>query len=152
MTDADRTTIPLKVRRLHPGARLPHRATPASSGLDLFACLPDGGPLELSPDPTLVPTGLAVEVPPGFDVQVRPRSGLASKGVMVVFGTVDADYRGELLVTMYTFGTRTSFSINAGDRIAQLVVLRLAPLDVCEVEELSPSARGAGGHGSTGMR
>lgn len=98
----------------------------------------------------LVPTGIAVEVPPGFDVQVRPRSGLSLKGVAVAFGTVDADYRGELLVTMWTFGDLDAYVINDGDRIAQLVVAQLAPVRVVEAAQLSPSERGAGGHGSSG--
>jgi dUTP pyrophosphatase len=139
------------VQRLRAGARLPHRATPSASGLDLFACLP-AETIQLSRDPTLVPTGIAIEVPPGYDVQVRPRSGLAAKGVMVAFGTVDADYRGELFVNMYLTGSRDSFTIHDGDRIAQLVVARLAPLRVVAVDELQPSERGDGGFGSTGMR
>jgi dUTP pyrophosphatase len=149
--DAD-AAIPLKVLRLRPDAELPRRASTGASGLDLFACLPDGGPLHLSPDPTLVPTGIAIEIPPGYDAQVRPRSGLTARGVMVAFGTVDADYRGELLVTMYVYGSRGSFTVNHGDRIAQLVIARLAQIDVCEVDELSSTERGAGGHGSTGIR
>jgi len=83
-------------------------------------------------------------------VQVRPRSGLSSRGVGVAFGTIDADYRGELLVTMWTFGALASYDLHDGDRIAQLVVARLAPVAVVEVAELSATDRGAGGHGSTG--
>src|SRR3990170_5579201 len=140
----------LKVKRRRPGARLPHRATEGSSGLDLFACLEPPGCLELGPGPLLVPTGVALEVPPGYDVQVRPRSGLSARGVGVAFGTIDSDYRGEVLVTMYTFGRRRRFRVHDGDRIAQLVVARLADLPLLEVEEVAPTARGAGGHGSTG--
>ncbi len=140
----------LKVQRLRPGARLPVRATPGSSGLDLFACLEDTEGLLLSRDPVLVPTGIALEIPPGFDAQVRPRSGLSARGVGVALGTIDSDYRGEVLVTMYVFGSQDSFRIRSGDRIAQLVLSRLAELPVVEAEELSPTARGSGGHGSTG--
>ncbi len=140
----------LKVKRLRPGARPPYRATEGSSGLDLSACLDSPGHLDIGPDPVLVPTGIAVEVPPGYDGQIRPRSGLTVQGVGVVFGTIDSDYRGEVLVTMYTFGSRRRFRINDGDRIAQLVVARLADLPVLEVEELTPTVRGSGGHGSTG--
>ena len=140
----------LKVQRLRPEARLPVRATASASGLDLFACLEDPAGLLLGPDPILVPTGIALEIPPGFDAQVRPRSGLSKRGVGVAFGTVDSDYRGELLVTMYVFGSRDSFRIQHGDRIAQLVLSRLAELPVVEADELSPTARGSGGHGSTG--
>ncbi len=141
----------LKVQRLRPGARMPVRATAASSGLDLFACLAGAQSLILGHDPVLVPTGIALEIPPGFDAQIRPRSGLSSKGVGVALGTIDSDYRGEVLVTMYVFGSQDSFRIQDGDRIAQLVLSRLAELPVVEAQELSPTARGSGGHGSTGV-
>jgi len=98
----------------------------------------------------MVPTGLALEVPQGYDVQVRPRSGLSLRGIGVAFGTVDADYRGELRVTMWTFGDLDEYVLHDGDRIAQIVVGRLAPVRVVEVSELSETARGEGGHGSTG--
>ena len=139
----------LKVQRLHAGAQTPSRATEGASGLDLYACLPDGE-VTLGRDPVRVPTGVAIEFPPGYDVQVRPRSGLSLKGVGVAFGTVDSDYRGEVLVTMWTFGSRAEHVVRHGDRIAQLVIGRLAELAVEEVEELTPSARGAASHGSTG--
>ncbi len=139
----------LKVKRLHPEARLPARATEGASGFDLYACLPDGD-LTLGVDPVRVPTGVALEVPPGYDVQVRPRSGLSLQGVGCSFGTIDSDYRGEIMVTMWVFGSRREHRIAHGDRIAQLVVGRLAELPVVEVEELAPTVRGAGGHGSTG--
>ena len=140
----------LKVKRLRAGARLPQRATKGSSGLDLFACLEAPGYLDLGPDPALVPTGITLEAPAGYDVQVRPRSGLSARGVGVAFGTIDSDYRGEVKVTMYTFGSRRRFRIHDGDRVAQLVVARLADLSIEEVEELTSTARGPGGHGSTG--
>ena len=138
----------LRVLRLRPGAQLPVRSTPSSTGLDLHACL--DAPLTLGPAPALVPTGLAMEFPSGFDVQVRPRSGLSIKGVGVAFGTIDADYRGEVLVTMWTFGVLETYELQPGDRIAQLVVSRLAPIEVVEASELSTTSRGDGGHGSTG--
>lgn len=152
MGDATAFPVHLRVLRLQAGARLPVRATPAASGYDLFACIEGGSSIELGPDPALVPTGIAVEFPQGFDLQVRPRSGLARRGVMVAYGTVDADYRGELFVTMYTLGSLRSFVIHDGDRIAQLVLSRLADLEVTEVTGLGETERGAGGHGSTGMR
>ena len=142
--------VALRVRRLRPEAQVPRRASAGSSGLDLVACLPERGAIELSPDPTRIPTGIAIELPFGYDAQVRPRSGLAAQGVMVAFGTVDADYRGELLVTMYVYGSRPSFMIHHGDRIAQLVIARLAPVEIVETDELSRTERGAGGFGSTG--
>ena len=139
----------LKVQRLHPEAQLPTRATAGASGLDLYACLPDGE-LTLSPDPVRVSTGLAIEIQPGYDAQVRPRSGLSLKGVGVAFGTIDSDYRGEVLVTMWVFGSRTEHRVRHGDRIAQLVVTRLATVSIEEVDAVSGSERGAKGHGSTG--
>ena len=139
----------LKIKRLHPDATIPSPATEGASGLDLYACLPDGE-VTLTQDPVRVPAGVALEFPPGYDVQVRPRSGLSLKGVGVAFGTVDSDYRGEVLVTMWVFGSRTEYRVRHGDRIAQLVVTPLAQLPVIEVEELAPSARGEGSHGSTG--
>ena len=151
LNDLQSAPISLKVRRLHAEARLPVRATAGASGLDLYACLPDG-PLEVGVDPTLVPTGIAIEIPKGWDAQIRPRSGLAARGVLATFGTIDADYRGELFVTLYTFGTRGPFTVAHGDRVAQLVVVQLAPLEIVEVDELSSTERGAGGHGSTGTR
>lgn len=141
----------VKVRRLRPGARLPLRATAGASGLDLFACLEDAV-LELGPDPVLVPTGIAIELPGGFEASVRPRSGLALRGIGAVYGTLDSDYRGELFVTMYVFGRRSAYQVRHGDRIAQLVVTWLAELPLLEVEELTSSERGTGGHGSTGDR
>ena len=138
----------LRVQRLRPGARLPERATPGSTGYDLYAC-PDGE-MVIGQEPALVPTGIALEAPPGYDVQVRPRSGLASKGVQVTFGTIDSDYRGEVLVTMYVLPYREPHVIRPGDRIAQLVIGRTAEVAIVEAEALSASERGSGGHGSTG--
>jgi dUTP pyrophosphatase len=138
----------LKVKLLRPGARLPTRGSPAASGLDLYACL--DADLELGPDVTLVPTGIAVEVPYDYEVQVRPRSGLARRGVTAIFGTVDSDYRGEVFVNMHTIGTLKSYRIQGGDRIAQLVVSRVEMLPAVEVDELTDSSRGEGGFGSTG--
>ncbi len=141
-------SIELRVRRLHPNAQMPVRATEAATGFDLYACLSE--PVILTQTPQKIPCGLAIEFPYGYDVQVRPRSGLSSKGVGVAFGTVDADYRGELLVTMYTFGSLETYELQDGDRIAQMVVAPLAHAVTVEVAELSDTVRGTGGHGSTG--
>jgi dUTP pyrophosphatase len=138
----------IRAKRLRPNARLPGRATEGSTGYDLYACL--DASLEVGPEPVKVPAGIAIEAPPGFDVQVRPRSGLSSKGVMVAFGTVDSDYRGELLVTMYALPYRAPHVVHDGDRIAQMVISRVEQPALEVVEELTESARGAGGHGSTG--
>ena len=141
----------LKIRRLHHHAKLPKRATPGSTGFDLFACIEGDGKIALvGTQSKLIPTGIAIEVPGGYDVQIRPRSGLSAKGVGVTFGTIDSDYRGEILITMYLFDPNATFEIKHGDRIAQMIVGTIADLPLVEVEELTPTERGAGGHGSTG--
>lgn len=140
--------VELRVMKLRPDARLPARGSPDATGFDLYACL--GECLTLGRAPQLVPTGIAIEVPVGYDAQVRPRSGLSAKGVGVAFGTIDADYRGELLVTMWAFGDLDAHEIQHGDRIAQLVIAPLIHAELLEVKELSATERGDGGHGSTG--
>jgi dUTP pyrophosphatase len=149
-TNADAAELELRVVRLRPNARLPARQSELASGFDLHACLGDGEGVVLGTMPTLVPTGLGVAAPPGADVQLRPRSGLSLRGVMAVFGTLDADYRGELFVSMYCLPGAEGHIVRDGDRIAQLVVSRLAPVRWSEVADLDATARGAGGHGSTG--
>lgn len=138
----------LRVQRLRATARVPARGSAHATGLDLFACL--DAPVTLTAAPKLVPTGIALEFEPGLDVQVRPRSGLTSKGVGVALGTIDADYRGELMVTMWTFGGLTEWVLRDGDRIAQLVVTQSIPVSIVEAQSLTPTERGDGGHGSTG--
>lgn len=145
-------SFPIKIVRLRPEALLPHRASEHASGFDLYACLPAPGFIELSRDPITIPTGLAIESPMGVDAQIRPRSSLSLRGIGVALGTIDADYRGEVLVSMWVFGSLDRYRINHGDRIAQLVFSWLAPVTLAEVEKLSPSGRGEGGHGSTGPR
>ena len=140
----------LKVKRLRPEAKLPHRATTGATGFDLYACIDGGGSIRLDPTPKLIGTGIALEVPPGYDAQIRPRSGLSAKGVSVTLGTVDSDYRGEVMVTMYMVTPGVSFEIKHGDRIAQLVIHKLPDVKVVEATELSKTERGTGGHGSTG--
>ncbi len=137
------------VKLLRAGARLPQRASEHASGHDLYACLPDG-PVTVGTVPVRIPTGLALAVPRGLDAQIRPRSGLASAGVLATFGTLDADYRGEVFVTLYTTSSAITHTVRDGDRIAQLVVTRLASVAFALRDELSGTARGSGGHGSTG--
>lgn len=139
----------LRVKLLRPGARLPQRATPGATGYDLYACL-EAEEMEVGQEPVRVPTGIAIEAPTGLDVQVRPRSGLSAQGVMVTFGTIDSDYRGEVLVTMYVLPYRGPCTVSHGDRIAQLVVGRTADVLLEEARELTPTQRDRGGHGSTG--
>ncbi|MCK9486998.1 MAG: dUTP diphosphatase [Dehalococcoidia bacterium] len=141
--------VPLRFVRLHPRARTPSRQTEHASGFDLHACL--DAPVQVGTMPVKVPCGIAMAAPPGTDVQVRPRSGLSSRGVMALLGTVDADYRGELMVTLYCLPDAAPFTVNDGDRIAQLVVSLLAPVEWSEVDSLEDTQRGAGGHGSTGV-
>jgi dUTP pyrophosphatase len=141
----------LKIKRLRPNAKLPQRATPGSTGLDIFACIDEEEAIKLvGTQPKPIPTGIAIEVPQSYDVQIRPRSGLSSKGIGVTFGTIDSDYRGEILVTMYLFDPHATFEIRHGDRIAQMVISKVADLPLVEVEDLSSTKRGSGGHGSTG--
>ncbi|HMO55081.1 MAG TPA: dUTP diphosphatase [Tepidiformaceae bacterium] len=138
----------IRVKLLRNGAKMPVRSTALASGFDVFACI--DGPVEVGQHPVVIPTGVAMEVPAGLDAQFRPRSGLARQGVLCTFGTLDADYRGEIMITMYTVAPDIRYTVQPGDRISQLVVTRLAPVDFVEVKELSETARGAGGHGSTG--
>jgi len=143
----------LKVKKVYPDARLPQRATEGASGLDLFAYINESSKtVVLEEKPKLIGTGIALEVPSGYEAQIRPRSGLSAKGVLVALGTVDSDYRGEVMVTMYTVGRHNGFELKHGDRIAQLVIGKLADLPIEEVSELSATERGAHGHGSTGIR
>lgn len=144
---------PVLVRRLHPAAVLPQRMSEAAAGLDLAACLPDG-PIRLAPgERRLVPTGIALAIPLGYEGQVRPRSGLALRhGLSIVNapGTIDADYRGELKVILINLGAEP-VELRHGERIAQLVVAPVAMAAVVEVDTLPESGRGAGGFGSTGV-
>ena len=131
----------------------PAYATPLSAGMDLRADLAE--PVLLRPlERTMVPTGLYIALPEGFEAQVRPRSGLAAKkGVTVLNtpGTVDADYRGEIRVILVNLSNE-DFLIEPGERIAQMVVARHERVEWEEVEELDETERGAGGFGSTGVK
>lgn len=139
----------IRVQLLRPGARLPFRATELASGYDIYACL-EAGPVTIGQHPVLVPTGLAMEVPPGLDAQFRPRSGLSRQGIMATFGTLDADYRGEIMITLYAVAPGITHVIQDGDRIAQLVIARLVDVEFERALVLSETQRGTGGHGSTG--
>lgn len=131
---------------------LPAYETKNSAGMDLRAYLPDG-PVTLQPlQRALIPTGLYLEIPEGYEGQVRPRSGLAFKHGITVLntpGTIDADYRGELKQILINLSDEP-FVINNGDRIAQIVFARCEQAEMVEVEELSETERGAGGFGHTG--
>jgi dUTP pyrophosphatase len=135
------------------GLPLPSYQSAHAAGLDLVAALPEDDPIELEPsDRALVPTGLVIELPDGYEAQVRPRSGLALKhGVTVLNspGTIDADYRGEVRVLLINFGAET-FLIQRGDRIAQLVVSPATRVEIIATKALGVTGRGEGGFGSTG--
>ena len=145
-------TAVLRVRLLRPGAQPPERQTAQASGFDLRVCTADGDSVVVGAAPVMVPTGIAIETPDGVDLQIRPRSGLSSRGVIAVPGTVDADYRGELFVTMYCLPSAGAARFRNGDRIAQLVAGRFEPAAIEIADSLGDTERGAGGHGSTGMR
>lgn len=133
------------------GGDLPEYATPASAGMDLTACI--DGPITLRPmERTLLPTGIHLGIPEGYEAEIRPRSGLAHKhGVTVLNspGTIDSDYRGEVKVILINLGAEP-FVIQRGDRIAQMIVKPVVRASLRLVEELPPTARGEGGFGSTG--
>lgn len=145
--------VPLKLKRLPhgEGLALPAYQTAHAAGADVQAAL--SAPVVLKPGGReLVPTGFCYEIPPGFEMQVRPRSGLALKhGVTVLNapGTIDADYRGELKVLLVNHGPEP-FEIKRGERIAQIIIAPVSSATFTEVAELGDTARGAGGFGSTG--
>lgn len=146
--------VTVLLQRLPHGADLPLPAyeTEGAAGLDLRAAIVEG--LSLAPgERALVPTGLAMQLPAGFEGQIRPRSGLALRyGVTVLNapGTVDSDYRGEVSVVLINHGSE-NFTVKRGDRIAQLIIAPVTHARLSEVETLSETARGAGGYGSTGI-
>lgn len=137
----------LKVKCLVPGFPVPAYQTPGAAGLDLHAA----EATKLYPRERLsVRSGIAVEIPPGFEGQVRPRSGMAFRdGIVAILGTIDSDYRGEIRVLLEN-RTRDVFHVTWGSRIAQLVIAPVARCEVVEVETLTETERGAGGFGSTG--
>lgn len=140
----------LKVKRLTNTAKLPTYATEGSAGLDLFS----DDEVELNPgDIKVIGTGISVEIPRGYEGQIRPRSGLALRGITVVNtpGTIDSDYRGEIKVILVNI-SKEKFKVERGTRIAQLVIAKCERVEVKEVSELSATKRGEGGFGSTGLK
>ncbi len=135
------------------GLPLPAYQSAHAAGLDLLAAVPENGPLALAPGKrAMVPTGLAIALPEGFEAQVRPRSGLAAKhGVTVLNspGTIDADYRGEIQVILVNHGTE-AFTIRRGERIAQMVIAPVVRAGLVPTSALPSTERGSGGFGSTG--
>jgi dUTP pyrophosphatase len=135
------------------GLELPAYQTEGAAGMDVRAAVPEDAPVLLAPgERGLIPTGLAMAVPPGFECQIRPRSGLAMRhGVTCLNtpGTVDSDYRGEVQVLLVNLG-QEPFAVRRGERIAQLVIARYEHVAVHAAENLDETGRGAGGFGSTG--
>ena len=141
------------IKRLSKEISLPKYETAGSSGMDLAANI--AGNINIDPGKTaIIPTGLALSVPKGFEVQIRPRSGLAAKQKISVLntpGTIDSDYRGEIKVILINQGQET-FKVEKGLRIAQMVVCPVVQAQIKEVEDLSETERGKGGFGSTGSK
>jgi dUTP pyrophosphatase len=141
--------VELRVKRLTPSATVPKRAHPGDAGLDLCADVD----LDMAPgDTCLVSTGLSLELPPGTEAQIRPRSGLALKHSVTVLntpGTIDEGYRGEVGIILINHG-RTVFEVRRGMKVAQLVVQPTLRVEVTETQSLSETHRGEGGFGSTG--
>ena len=141
------------IKRLSRNIPLPKYETNGSSGMDLSANIEKE--IEIAPGKTsIIPTGLAVAIPKNFEIQIRPRSGLAAKNQISVLntpGTIDADYRGELKVILINLGENT-FKVEKGLRIAQMILCPVVKATFKEVEELEETIRGSGGFGSTGTR
>ena len=148
-------TVKVEIRQLPhgEGLALPAYQSAHAAGLDLLAAVPDAAPLILLPgERALVPTGLTIALPSGYEAQIRPRSGLASKhGVTVLNtpGTIDADYRGEIGVLLINHGD-APFQIRRGERIAQMVIAAVVRVELVPAVALSATDRGGGGFGSTG--
>lgn len=142
-----------RIKLLSPRATLPAYQTDLAAGMDLSACLPEGETVTIAPGQiVIIPLGFSMALPPGYEAQIRPRSGLATKfGVTVpnAPGTVDADYRGEMKVALINLG-REPYVVAHGARIAQMVIAPVSRASLEVVESLDDTARGSGGFGSTG--
>ena len=142
-----------RINKIFDDIPLPEYATEGSSGLDLRAAVENGVVIEKGKF-ALIPTNLRVEIPLGYEIQVRPRSGLAAKngiGVLNSPGTIDSDYRGEVKIILFNFGI-DDFTIKRGDRIAQMVLSKVYKMIIEETHELNNSNRGEGGFGHTGTK
>lgn len=168
----DTPQVSIKIQLIHPNAKVPTKATSGASGYDVYAieeciippnkilsCLSEiSGCYEKNSyaldahSPTLVPLGFKVEIPPGYEIQIRPRSGLAFKFAITCVnspGTIDSDYRGEVGVLLINHGAN-SYRMNVGDRIAQMVITKVPSSEFVVVEKAEETQRGEGGYGSTG--
>lgn len=143
----------VRIKKLHSSARIPDYKTEHSAGADLHACLNAPTYIMNPGEIAMIPTGFAMEIPPGYEAQIRPRSGTAAKGLSIPNspGTIDADYRGEVKVIMINL-SGSEYTINHGDRIAQMVIAPVTRAEFIETDVLSDTVRGEGGFGSTGTR
>ena len=143
--------VKVLIKKLNPAVKLPKYETSGASGVDLTAFIEEA--IDLKPKQSaLIPTGLSVAFSKDFEIQIRPRSGLAAKNNISVLntpGTIDSDYRGEIKVIIYNHGSE-NFLINNGDRIAQMILTPVLKMELEEVNNLPKSIRGKGGFGSTG--
>ena len=143
--------VKVLIKKLDPSVKLPEYKTNGASGMDLIAFLKD--PINIKPKKSsLIPTGLSVAFSENYEIQIRPRSGLAAKkniSVLNTPGTIDSDYRGEIKVILYNHGN-TDFLINNKDRIAQMILTPVIKMDLEETDTLPETVRGEGGFGSTG--
>ena len=143
--------VKVLIKKLDPAVQLPEYKTSGASGVDLIAFIKE--PINLEPKTSvLIPTGLSVAFPEDYEIQIRPRSGLAAKNNISVLntpGTIDSDYRGELKVIIFNHG-ENEFIVNCNDRIAQMVLLPVLKIEFEEVNDLPETLRGSGGFGSTG--
>lgn len=138
----------IKVKKLHPAARMPTRGTSGAGGLDLYATK---AMMIYQDVPAKIPTGIAIEIPAGHAGFIMTRSSTALKGVHISQTLIDSDYRGELFITATKYcGDSDHFNVNVGDRVAQLYIIPLPELELEWADELSETARGASGYGSTG--
>ena len=143
--------VKVLIKKLNPSVQLPSYKTIGASGMDLMAYVEK--PINLEPGRScLVPTGLSVAFPKEYEIQIRPRSGLAAKkniSILNTPGTIDSDYRGELKIILFNHGNE-NFIINKNDRVAQMVLTPIVKMELEETNELPESIRGSGGFGSTG--
>ena len=143
--------VKILVKKLNKKVQLPSYKTKGSSGMDLIAFIDN--PIRITPNTlALISTGISIAIPEDFEVQIRPRSGLAAKssiGILNTPGTIDSDYRGELKIILFNHGKK-DFIVKNNDRIAQMVLMPILKVDFEEVEELPDTVRGKGGFGSTG--
>ena len=143
--------VKVLIKKLDPLVKLPEYKTSGASGLDLMAFIKE--PIEIKPKTSsLIPTGLSVAFSENYEIQIRPRSGLAAKKNITVLntpGTIDSDYRGEIKVIIFNHGDE-NFLVNNGDRIAQMILAPVVKMELEEVNNLPESIRGKGGFGSTG--